>query len=59
MEILRALIKRAQYRLIFTISVQDARALTLGTEWRVTPNDTLLEELQQLLGKDQVELEFN
>ncbi|WP_234494386.1 DNA polymerase III subunit alpha [Vibrio maritimus] len=38
----------------------DARAkLTLGTEWRVTPNDTLLEELQQLLGKDQVELEFN
>ncbi|MGR5361159.1 DNA polymerase III subunit alpha [Vibrio mediterranei] len=38
----------------------DARAkLTLGTEWRVTPNDALLEELQQLLGKDQVELEFN
>ncbi len=38
----------------------DARArLTLGTEWRVTPNDTLLDELQQLLGKDQVELEFN
>ncbi|MGF1778174.1 DNA polymerase III subunit alpha [Vibrio nomapromontoriensis] len=39
---------------------EDARAkLTLGTEWRVTPNDTLLEELQQLLGQDQVELEFN
>lgn len=38
----------------------DARVrLTLGTEWRVTPNDTLLDELQQLLGKDQVELEFN
>ncbi|MBC5852478.1 DNA polymerase III subunit alpha [Vibrio metschnikovii] len=38
----------------------DARArLTLGTEWRVTPSDTLLDELQQLLGKDQVELEFN
>lgn len=38
----------------------DARAkLTLGTEWRVTPNDALLEELQQLLGRDQVELEFN
>ncbi|WP_353498013.1 DNA polymerase III subunit alpha [Vibrio sp. CB1-14] len=38
----------------------DARAkLTLGTQWRVTPNDALLEELQQLLGKDQVELEFN
>ncbi|HGF7476443.1 TPA: DNA polymerase III subunit alpha [Vibrio mimicus] len=38
----------------------DARArLTLGTEWRVTPSDTLLDELKQLLGKDQVELEFN
>ncbi|ENM5757418.1 DNA polymerase III subunit alpha [Vibrio mimicus] len=38
----------------------DARArLTLGIEWRVTPSDTLLDELKQLLGKDQVELEFN
>ncbi|PNH95763.1 DNA polymerase III subunit alpha [Vibrio diazotrophicus] len=38
----------------------DARArLVLGTEWRVTPSDTLLDELQQLLGSDQVELEFN
>ncbi|TXX98429.1 DNA polymerase III subunit alpha [Vibrio mimicus] len=38
----------------------DARArLTLGTEWRVTPSDTLLDELKHLLGKDQVELEFN
>ncbi|HGS5680450.1 TPA: DNA polymerase III subunit alpha [Vibrio cholerae] len=38
----------------------DARArLTLGTEWRVTPSDTLLDELKQLLGHDQVELEFN
>jgi DNA polymerase-3 subunit alpha len=38
----------------------DARAkLTLGTEWRVTPNDLLLDELKQLLGKGQVELEFN
>ncbi|MCG3730556.1 DNA polymerase III subunit alpha [Vibrio cincinnatiensis] len=38
----------------------DARVcLTLGTEWRVTPSDALLDELQQLLGKDQVELEFN
>ncbi|QMV15210.1 DNA polymerase III subunit alpha [Vibrio spartinae] len=38
----------------------DARAkLTLGTEWRVTPNDTLLDELKQLLGPGQVELEFN
>ncbi|ENM8061302.1 DNA polymerase III subunit alpha [Vibrio vulnificus] len=38
----------------------DARArLTLGTEWRVTPSDTLLDELKMLLGKDQVELEFN
>ncbi|NCO46006.1 MAG: DNA polymerase III subunit alpha, partial [Vibrio sp.] len=33
--------------------------LTLGTQWRVTPSDTLLDELKQLLGKDQVELEFN
>jgi len=38
----------------------DARArLTLGTEWRVTPSDTLLDELKQLLGNGQVELEFN
>ncbi|ANU37226.1 DNA polymerase III subunit alpha [Vibrio scophthalmi] len=38
----------------------DARArLTLGTEWRVTPSDTLLDDLKQLLGPDQVELEFN
>lgn len=38
----------------------DARArLTLSTEWRVTPSDTLLDELKQLLGNDQVELEFN
>ena len=38
----------------------DARAkLTLGTEWRVTPSDALLDELKQLLGKSQVELEFN
>ncbi len=38
----------------------DARArLVLGTEWRVTPSDTLLDDLQQLLGSDQVELEFN
>ncbi len=39
---------------------EDARAkLTLGTEWRVTPNDTLIDELKQLLGNNQVELEFN
>ncbi|KGY13534.1 DNA polymerase III subunit alpha [Vibrio tubiashii] len=38
----------------------DARArLTLGTEWRVTPSDALLDDLKQLLGKGQVELEFN
>ncbi|MGF1696930.1 DNA polymerase III subunit alpha [Vibrio lamellibrachiae] len=38
----------------------DARArLTLGTEWRVTPSDILLDELKQLLGRNQVELEFN
>ncbi|MBA5763366.1 DNA polymerase III subunit alpha [Vibrio sp. 404] len=39
---------------------KDARArLTLGTEWRVTPSDALLDDLKQLLGPDQVELEFN
>ncbi|WP_117233479.1 DNA polymerase III subunit alpha [Vibrio maerlii] len=39
---------------------EDARAkLTLGTEWRVTPTDTLLDELKLLLGNNQVELEFN
>ena len=38
----------------------DAQAcLTLGTEWRITPSDTLLDELKQLLGQNQVELEFN
>lgn len=38
----------------------DARVrLTLGTQWRVTPNDKLLDDLKQLLGSDQVELEFN
>lgn len=38
----------------------EARArLTLGTQWRVTPSDILLDELKQLLGNDQVELEFN
>ncbi|MGJ7095012.1 DNA polymerase III subunit alpha [Vibrio hannami] len=38
----------------------DARArLALGAEWRVTPNDALLDDLKQLLGKGQVELEFN
>ncbi|UAB69453.1 DNA polymerase III subunit alpha [Vibrio sp. SCSIO 43132] len=38
----------------------DARArITLGAEWRVTPTDTLLDDLKQLLGQGQVELEFN
>lgn len=38
----------------------DARArFSLGTEWRVTPTDVLIDELKQLLGQDQVELEFN
>ncbi|WP_105903491.1 DNA polymerase III subunit alpha [Vibrio gangliei] len=39
---------------------QDARAkLSLGVEWRVTPDDNLLDELKLLLGTKQVELEFN
>jgi len=38
----------------------DARAkLALGVEWRVTPNDELIDDLKLLLGKSQVELEFN
>ncbi|KJY69019.1 DNA polymerase III subunit alpha [Vibrio nigripulchritudo] len=38
----------------------DARArIALGAEWRVTPTDTLLDDLKQLLGQGQVELEFN
>jgi DNA polymerase-3 subunit alpha len=32
--------------------------LSLGTQWRVTPSDQLLYELRELLGEDQVELEF-
>ncbi|OXS13636.1 DNA polymerase III subunit alpha, partial [Zobellella denitrificans] len=36
-----------------------ARAqLQLGTEWRVTPTDQMLEALKQLLGRDKVELIF-
>ncbi|MFV0575537.1 MAG: DNA polymerase III subunit alpha [Vibrio sp.] len=39
---------------------EDARAkLTLGVEWRVTPDDNLLDELKLLVGTKQVELEFN
>ncbi len=39
---------------------QDARAkLALGVEWRVTPEDELLDELKLLIGSKQVELEFN
>lgn len=37
----------------------DARVkLSLGTEWRVTPDDALLDSLRTLLGQKQVELEF-
>lgn len=39
---------------------QDARAkISLGVEWRVTPEDVLLDELKLLIGSKQVELEFN
>lgn len=38
----------------------DARVkLVLGTEWRVTPTDQLMDDLKSLLGEQQVELEFN
>ncbi|MGO1191350.1 DNA polymerase III subunit alpha [Vibrio casei] len=39
---------------------QNARAkLSLGVEWRVTPEDDLIDELKLLIGSKQVELEFN
>ncbi len=38
----------------------DARAkLVLGTQWRVTPDDKLIDDLKILLGDKQVELEFD
>lgn len=38
----------------------DARArMRFGATWRVTPTDTLLTDLQTLLGNEQVELEFD
>lgn len=38
----------------------DARAkLVLGTQWRVTPDDKLIDDLKALLGEKQVELEFD
>ena len=33
--------------------------LTLGTEWRVTPTDQLIDDLQLLLGRERVELVFD
>ncbi len=33
--------------------------LTLGTQWRITPVDDLIQALQGLLGEKQVELEFH
>ncbi|QQA77168.1 DNA polymerase III subunit alpha [Pectobacterium parmentieri] len=39
---------------------EDARArLRFGAAWRVTPADTLLNELRTLVGNEQVELEFD
>ena len=38
----------------------DARGkLVLGTQWRVTPDDKLIDDLKALLGEKQVELEFD
>nr|WP_051333563.1 DNA polymerase III subunit alpha [Aliagarivorans marinus] len=45
-----------------TVNYQGDRAtgvLKLGTDWRVTPSDELIESLSLLLGKQQVRLEFN
>jgi len=33
--------------------------LTLGTEWRVTPTDQLIDDLRVLLGRERVELVFD
>jgi DNA polymerase-3 subunit alpha len=33
--------------------------LSLGTDWRITPSEELIEALTQLLGQQQVTLEFN
>ncbi|MEE1675652.1 DNA polymerase III subunit alpha [Agarivorans aestuarii] len=33
--------------------------LSLGTDWRITPSEDLIEALTQLLGQQQVTLEFN
>ncbi|GAA5219146.1 DNA polymerase III subunit alpha [Corallincola platygyrae] len=41
----------------YTRAEAEAR-LTLGTQWRVTPSDKLLYELREMLGAEQVELEF-
>ncbi|WP_409309613.1 DNA polymerase III subunit alpha [Pectobacterium sp. B1J-3] len=39
---------------------EDARArLRFGAAWRITPTDTLLNELRTLVGNEQVELEFD
>lgn len=39
---------------------EDARArLRFGAAWRVTPTDTLLNELRTLIGSEQVDLEFD
>lgn len=39
---------------------EDARAkLRFGASWRVSPSDRLLNELRQLIGSEQVELEFD
>ncbi|WP_432461102.1 MULTISPECIES: DNA polymerase III subunit alpha [unclassified Agarivorans] len=45
-----------------TISYEGDRAsgmLSLGTDWRITPSEDLIEALTQLLGQQQVTLEFN
>ncbi|MDO6765011.1 DNA polymerase III subunit alpha [Agarivorans sp. 1_MG-2023] len=45
-----------------TISYEGDHAsgmLSLGTDWRITPSEDLIEALTQLLGQQQVTLEFN
>jgi DNA polymerase-3 subunit alpha len=40
-------------------NTQAQAEVELGIEWSITPNDSLLFELERLLGKDNVTLHFD
>lgn len=44
---------------IYYLSCNASAKLILGTTWRVTPNEKLIDDLKALLGEKQVELEFD